>query len=191
VNCFAAAALLCRSFDILRFYCSIFCGSARINNESAHDTHSNSAENVMARWMAIDHGSKRIGLAVGDLSGRIASPVKVLQGGDERQAIAQILAVGGQYDVEGFVVGWPLNMDDTEGPQGQLVRAMASQLAQATPKPVLLWDERLSSFVADKALAGHLTRMKRRSRQDAIAAAAILQDFFDQGGPDSPKARRA
>ena len=143
------------------------------------------------RWMAIDHGSKRIGVAVGDSGAGIASPIEVLPAAPADRALRRLKDLVAEYQVTGLVVGWPLNMDDSEGPQGQLARAMASQLAHATPKPVLLWDERLSSFVADKALAGHLTRMKRRSRQDAIAAAAILQDFFDQGGPDSPKAKRA
>jgi len=143
------------------------------------------------RYLGVDYGTKRIGLAISEPGG-IASALRILSASADLQRNArEILAVAEEYDAQAVVIGLPLNMDDTEGPQGQLVRAMASQLAQATPKPVLLWDERLSSFVADKALAGHLTRMKRRSRQDAIAAAAILQDFFDQGGPDSPKARRA
>jgi putative Holliday junction resolvase len=142
------------------------------------------------RWLSIDHGTRRIGLAVGNMSDKIASPIKVIQAGNDEQVIRQILATAQEYEVEGLIVGWPLNMDDTEGPQGRLARAMGSQLAQATALPVIMWDERLSSFVADQALAGHLTRMKRRSIQDALAAATILQDFFDAGGPASPKAKR-
>ena len=76
-------------------------------------------------------------------------------------------------------------MDDTEGPQGKLARAMASRLAEATSLDVRLWDERLSSFAADQALAGKFTRKKKRARQDAVAATAILQDFLSTGGPES------
>jgi putative Holliday junction resolvase len=84
-----------------------------------------------------------------------------------------------------MVVGWPLNMDGTEGPQGRLVRSRAQELAQLTGLDVRLWDERLSSFVADQALAGAFTRKGKKARQDAVAAAVILQDFLAAGGPDS------
>ncbi len=97
----------------------------------------------------------------------------------------KILALAEEYRITGVVVGWPLNMDDSEGPQGKLARAMAFELAGMCELDVRLWDERLSSFSADQALAGQLTRKKRRSRQDAVAAAAILQDFFACGGPQS------
>lgn len=135
----------------------------------------------MPRWLAIDHGSKRIGLAVGNTDDGIASPIEVIPAEPFEKALAQILQCAGDYQVEGIVVGWPLNMDDTEGPQGKLARAAAVRIAQATPLDVRLWDERLSSFTADQALAGHLTRKKRRARQDALAAANILQDFLSAG----------
>ena len=65
-----------------------------------------------------------------------------------------------------------------------LARATAARLAEATGLDVRLWDERLSSFAADESLAGMLTRKKKRARQDAVAATAILQDFLSRGGPD-------
>jgi putative Holliday junction resolvase len=78
-------------------------------------------------------------------------------------------------------------MDDTEGPQGKLARRFAADLAEQTGLDVRLWDERLSSFHADNALSQTYTRKKKRARQDAIAAAAILQDFLDAGAPaDAP-----
>lgn len=139
----------------------------------------------MGRWLGIDHGSRRIGLAAGNTSDGIASPLDVIPAEPHDEAMRKILALAEEYRITGVVVGWPLNMDDSEGPQGKLARAMAFELAGMCELDVRLWDERLSSFSADQALAGQLTRKKRRSRQDAVAAAAILQDFFACGGPQS------
>jgi putative Holliday junction resolvase len=95
-----------------------------------------------------------------------------------------------EYDAEGVVVGWPLNMDDTEGPQGRLTREIAAELAVVTGLDVRLWDERLSSFEADKALAGLLTRKKKKQRQDAVAAASMLKDFLSSDGPRTARRPR-
>ena len=139
----------------------------------------------MSRWLGIDHGTKRIGVAAGDTSTGIAGPLTVLEAAPPEAAIQEIIRLAGEHRADGIVVGWPLNMDDSEGPQGKLARAMAARLADAGDLDVRLWDERLSSFEADQALAGQLTRGKRRARQDAIAAAVILQDFLSRGGPDA------
>lgn len=138
----------------------------------------------MSRWLCIDFGAARIGLAAGDTSAGIASPLAVIAAVPAAVATAEILRVAGEYNAAGIVVGWPLNMDDTEGPQGKLVRMQAVALAATSGLDVRLWDERLSSFAADKLLAGQLTRKKKKEWQDAIAAATILQDFFAMGGPD-------
>ncbi|MDP6636639.1 MAG: Holliday junction resolvase RuvX [Phycisphaerae bacterium] len=137
----------------------------------------------MARWLGIDHGSKRIGVAVGDASVAIATPVTVLDGASFDEAAEQILRISDEHGASGIVVGWPLNMDDTEGPQGKTARQFALNLAERTALDVRLWDERLSSFQADQALAGAFTRKQKKARQDAIAAAVILQDFLSAGGP--------
>ena len=105
------------------------------------------------------------------------------------QAIRRVLQLAREYSVEGIVVGWPLNMDDSEGPQGKLVREVAVRLAAATKLDVRLWDERLSSFDADQALAGLFTRKKKKQRQDALAAASILEISFNPAGWKS-RARR-
>jgi len=141
----------------------------------------------MARWLGIDHGTKRIGVAVGDTSDGVTTPLAVLDAQPPKEAIGQILVLAEQYDAEGLVVGWPLNMDDTEGPQGRTARELAGCIARATRRDVRLWDERLSSFEADNVLAGKLTRKKKKRRQDAVAAAVILQDFLARGGPDTAR----
>jgi putative Holliday junction resolvase len=139
----------------------------------------------MTRWLGIDYGTKRIGIAVGSTDEKIASALTVIPAEPREAAIERILRLAGDYHAEGIVVGWPLNMDDSEGPQAKLSKAMAAELAGATDLDVRLWDERLTSFAADKALAGKLTRKKRRARHDAVAAAKILQDFLAANGPAS------
>ncbi len=136
----------------------------------------------MSRWLAIDYGHKRVGVAVGDTDDKIATPVTVLSVGAETALSEEIARLAETYRAEGIVVGWPLLLDDTEGPQGVATRAFAARLAEATGKDVRLWDERLSSFQADAALAGQWTRKKRRARQDAVAAASFLGEFLREGG---------
>jgi putative holliday junction resolvase len=137
----------------------------------------------MSRWLGIDHGTKRIGLAVGTTEEGFAAPVVVLQAGPEERLLQRIEELANEYNVDGLVVGWPVNMDDTEGPQAQTARDFAAALQQATGRDVRLWDERLSSFQADKSLAGQMTRGKRKARQDAVAAAAFLGEFLQNDGP--------
>ncbi|MGA2265910.1 MAG: Holliday junction resolvase RuvX [Phycisphaerae bacterium] len=131
----------------------------------------------MSSWLGIDHGTKRLGVAVGDTASGIASPLEVLAAQPAEQAIRRIGELARQYSVAGVVVGLPLNMDGTEGPQAALARQLADQIAQAG-WTVRMFDERLSSFAADQALAGMLTRKKKKARQDAVAAATMLQDFL-------------
>lgn len=137
----------------------------------------------MPFWIGIDHGSKRIGVAVGNTDTSIASPVQVVAAEPPGRALERIVRLAADHQAVGIVVGWPLNMDDSEGPQGRLARELAGQLAEITGLDVRMWDERLSSFAADEALAGTLTRMKRRRVQDSVAAAHILQDFLSSDGP--------
>lgn len=137
----------------------------------------------MGRWLGIDHGTRRIGVAVGSTSDGVATPLTVIEAASVRRAAERIRRLADDYGAEGIVVGLPLNMNGTEGPQAKLARAAAADLAEATGMDVRLWDERLSSFTADELLAGTLSRKKARRRQDAVSAAAILRDFLASDGP--------
>jgi putative Holliday junction resolvase len=130
------------------------------------------------RYLAVDYGLKRTGLAVCDVAETIASPYGVLQGQKGlAQRIAQIVA---SENIEGVVVGLPLNMDDSEGPQAKRVRAFAKELQAQITVPIHFQDERLSSFGAEQKLEEiGLTKGKKRERLDALAAAEILQDFLE------------
>jgi len=145
----------------------------------------------MARWLGIDHGTSRVGLAAGDDEGQVASPLGQLDASDP--ALAERIADRArEYGVAGLVVGWPINDDGSEGRQGRLAREFAVGLARATGMEVRLWDERLSSFEADVRLRGRLTRRKKKRRHDAVAAAAFLEDFLSRRGPEkAPRASEA
>jgi putative Holliday junction resolvase len=146
------------------------------------------------RYLAIDLGDARTGLAVGDSIIRLASPVGVVECPIDREGGAALLrAVVAAAEAHlgplgtdtasaasgGIVLGLPLNMDGSEGPRARLVRAWADRLQAALRRPVTLWDERLSSAAADDRLARTgLTRGQKKARRDAIAAAAILDSFL-------------
>ena len=129
------------------------------------------------RYLGIDYGDRRTGLAVGDSGQTIVSPLAVLPtDGALAQRIGQIVA---EEAIEGVVLGLPLNMDNTEGPQARKVRRFAQLLADTVSVPIHFQDERLSSFEAADQLSGlSLTRKGRRKRLDAVAAAAILRAFL-------------
>ncbi len=137
----------------------------------------------MSGWLGIDHGHKRIGVAVGNVEDGIATPVTMLAAEPAAGVPTEIGRLAGEYDVCGIVIGLPLNMDDTLGPQAIKAVEFAAEIEAETGRDVRLWDERLSSFQADSDLAGHMTRKKRKARQDAIAAAVFLGDFLANNGP--------
>ena len=130
------------------------------------------------RILAIDYGKKRTGLAICDQAEKIASPLAVLQA--RAGLIRKILGYIENEDVGAVVVGLPLNMDGSEGPQVKQVRQFANELKKHIDLPLRFQDERLSSFEAGEKLSKtSLTRKKKRKRLDAIAAAGILQSFLD------------
>ena len=133
------------------------------------------------RYLAIDYGFKRIGLAICDPAEQFVSPLCQLPRNPQKPAavIERIRQLIDENQIDQLVVGLPLNMDDTEGPQVQLTRTFADQLKQVTDRPLHFQDERLSSAAADDMLsAGDFTKKKRRQRRDMLAACAILQEFL-------------
>ncbi|NLH41204.1 MAG: Holliday junction resolvase RuvX [Planctomycetes bacterium] len=131
------------------------------------------------RYLAIDYGMKRTGLAVCDAGETIASPLAVVQG--HKDLIQRIRRIATSEGIEAVVLGLPLNMDGTEGPQAKLVRNFGKELGRQLGIPVHFQDERLSSFEAEqRILEMDLSRAKKKERLDALAAADILQTFLDQ-----------
>ena len=135
------------------------------------------------RYLAIDYGAKRTGLAVADDAHAIAGPLEVID--SPSLLIGRIIEVIKSQQIEALVIGLPLNMDGSEGAQSKTVRQFASEIEKQIDIPIHFHDERLSSFDAEQKLAAlGLTRKKKKKHLDAVAAAAILQSFLDekQGG---------
>ena len=129
------------------------------------------------RYLAIDYGNKRTGLAICDEGETIASPLQALATGTN--LIDKIIEVITEQNVGAIVIGLPLNMDDSEGPAAKCIRRFGDKLKKHVDIPIHFHDERLSSFDAEQKLAGQMTRKKKKARIDAIAAATILQSFLD------------
>lgn len=126
----------------------------------------------------MDYGRKRTGLAVCDEGETMASPLAVVEG--TTGLIERIKQTIAREKVGAIVLGLPLNMDGTEGPQAAEVRTFGGLLHQRLGVAVEFFDERLSSFDAEGKLGEmDLTRGKKKKRLDAIAAAAFLQAFLD------------
>ena len=140
---------------------------------------------AIMRYLAIDYGTKRIGLAICDAAETIASPLKTIHG--QKELLKKIAEVIEAENVEAVVLGLPLNMTGSESAQTLLVRKFAKQLKDFLSVPVFLQDERLSSFGAEVKLApANLTKGKLRQRLDAVAAAEILEAFLEQKRSSDP-----
>ena len=140
---------------------------------------------VCLRTLAVDLGSRRVGLALSDEGARFATPYEILQVTSPEQAIRLVVDVVRKEGVERVVVGLPLNMDDSVGDAARKTAAWGRALSGSVGKPVVFVDERLSSFVAEQQLAERrrggerLTRGGKKQRLDALAAAGFLQEFLD------------
>jgi len=130
------------------------------------------------RYLAIDYGNKRSGLAICDRDETIVSPLAVIDG--QKDLLRRITEIVENESVEAIVLGLPLNMDDSQGPQARLVLEFAEKLKSCLRIPVYFQDERLSSFGAEGKIAAiGFTRKKKKKRLDAIAAAEILESFLE------------
>ena len=131
------------------------------------------------RYLAIDYGTKRTGLAICDAAETITSPLAVLHG--QKGLLDKIADIIETENVEAVVLGLPLNMSGTESAQTKLTLKFAEQLKNRLSVPIHLQDERLSSFGAEEKLApAEFTRGKRKKRIDAVAAAEILEAYLEQ-----------
>lgn len=137
------------------------------------------------RTLAVDLGSRRVGVALSDAGGTLASPYEVLNVSGAGQAMGEVLSIIEKEGVERVVVGVPLNMDDSLGGGARAAIEWGKELERRSGKAIVYVDERLSSFAAEQQLidrkrAGEkLTRGKKKRQLDALAAAGFLQAFLD------------
>jgi len=131
----------------------------------------------VSRLLGVDYGSKRVGLAVSDALGLIASPLSVVP---RSSAVEDVVALVKELDIVTIVVGLPTALGGGEGVSASEARRLADELATATGVEVVLRDERFTSRMAEGALVETgMKRRKRRETVDKIAATIILQDYLD------------
>lgn len=137
---------------------------------------------TIGRVMAIDLGTKRIGVAISDALRMAANPLAVLPDKSEDENLSALDALAREHEIVEIVVGLPLHMDGTESHGSMYARLFAKKLAARTGLPVHLRDERLTSVAAEDFLLQQGVRgAKRKARVDREAAAFILQGYLDEG----------
>lgn len=137
-----------------------------------------------ARALGIDLGERRIGVAVSDAEGRVATPITVIERSGSRnrdhQRISELVA---EYEAGVVVVGLPLSLDGSAGPAAQAAEQEVGELEAALAVPVFTHDERFTTAIAERALAeSGLSGKARRQRVDMVAASVILQSWLDAAG---------
>ncbi len=135
-----------------------------------------------ARLLGLDVGEKTVGLAISDGALRVASPVETVRRAKRfADTASAIEAVIDSREVGGLVIGWPVNMDGSEGPRCQSVRQFAQNLLGRRDLPAWFWDERLSTAAVERLLVreADMTRARRAEVVDKMAAAYILQGALD------------
>lgn len=132
------------------------------------------------RIMGLDVGERRIGVALSDPQGILATPLDIIDAA-EPQALDTIRNLISQYNVQRLVVGMPRSLSGDLGPQAQATLGFIERLKSRISIPVDTWDERLSTVAADRAMAEAGTKArKKKGMRDAVAAALVLQSYLDR-----------
>lgn len=135
------------------------------------------------RMLGLDIGERRIGVSLSDPSGRVATPLAVLDAGPLASDVGPLRRLVEEYDVALLVVGLPFTMAGDEGPQAAAVRDVANGLAQTVGLPVAFVDERLTTVQVTRAMAGQADRAQRKQAVDMLAATVMLQTYLDTQRP--------
>ena len=132
------------------------------------------------RILALDHGSKRIGVAVSDETKTIAQPLEFIPAEPFADFLERLKKLLAEKEIDLILVGLPRNMDGSYGPAALKVQAFAGVLRTAVAIPIKTWDERLTSAQANKILIqANVRRDKRKEKVDKMAAAILLQSYLD------------
>ena len=133
------------------------------------------------RLMALDVGTKTIGIAISDTTRMVASGLETLQRVKFGVDAAHLIARAATHQIVGVVIGLPVNLDGTSGPRVQSTRAFAANLGPRLSLPMLLWDERLSTVAAERSLLeADASRKRRKEVIDKVAAVIILQGALER-----------
>jgi putative Holliday junction resolvase len=141
----------------------------------------------MPRILGLDFGTKRVGAAVSDPRGQIATPLEIYHRRDPTQDARHYQHLVEEHEVERIVVGLPVHLGGREGTSASLARDFGDWLARVTGLPVVYYDERFTTADAeDSLIAAGLKRAKRKDLRDMLAARILLQNYLDDGAPDTP-----
>ncbi len=136
---------------------------------------------TITRCLGLDIGDKRIGVALSDPGGILASPFTIIDCRGERQDIEAIVDIINQHQVRQIVAGLPRSMNGSIGKQAEKVKAFVQKLCSHTEVPVEFRDERLTTVSARRLMqAANTKKTRRKARDDAVAAALILQGYLDE-----------
>ena len=131
------------------------------------------------RVMAIDYGDARTGVAVSDAAGMLTGYTTVIQSRQPEGVAEEIARLAKERQVDELVMGFPRNMDGTEGPRAELYRTFAALVEEKTRMPVRLWDERRTTIEAHQILHASGKKMKAHKKNvDAVAASLILEGYL-------------
>jgi putative holliday junction resolvase len=133
----------------------------------------------MGRWLSLDVGEKRVGVAVCDETHTLARPLLTLKRASKQEDFARLAALCREQQIEKIIVGLPKTLRNEEGPQARRVRRYADELHAALNLPIDFWDERFSSVDAEERLAAASSRTRRKGEIDSAAAAIILQEYLN------------
>jgi len=135
----------------------------------------------MARILALDFGEVRIGVALSDATGMLASPLIIIEKITQEQAVQDVLKIVREREVVRIIIGFPYSLDGTIGPQADKVQEFATALEIQTTVPIEFRDERFTTTTAmDRKREGSKKKLGFKTRYDAMAAAVILQEYLDE-----------
>ena len=136
------------------------------------------------RYLGLDLGSRTLGIAISDATGFIASSYKTIRHNEEYDKLLDdVVNIVKEKEIEGIVLGFPKNMNNTIGPKGELSIEFKEKLEKIIDIPIYLQDERLSTKSAtDLLITGNVNRKERKKVVDSVAATIILQSFLDKEG---------
>ena len=134
------------------------------------------------RILALDHGTRRIGVAVSDETKTIAQPLEYIPAEPFAEFLERLKKILAEKEISFILIGMPRNMDGSYGPAAQKVETFVAVLKTAVTVPIKTWDERLTSTMANRVLIqGNVRRDKRKEKVDQMAAAILLQSYLDMG----------
>ncbi len=142
---------------------------------------------ILANWLdmrilALDHGTRRIGVAVSDETKTIAQPLEFIPAEPFAPFLERLTKILLEKEIDLILIGMPRNMDGSYGPAAQKVEAFVAVLKSGITVPIKLWDERLTSTMANRVLIqANVRRSERKEKVDKMAAAILLQSYLDMG----------